>query len=98
MAFALFLRRYLGKQMGGERLQTFVQRIIPYLDAYNEYQAVPEDWMITSYEVEFGHRIGVGGLFVFDDYARVHMFLFPGPFSFPAVKYTRGFGTTCQLL
>lgn len=58
------LQRRLDEQSDGDRERAFFSHTLEYLTALNEDDVVAENWMITSYEVEFGHRIGVGGLYV----------------------------------
>ena len=42
----------------------FFTHTLQYLTTSSGRQVEIEDWMITSYEVEFGHEIGSGGLYV----------------------------------
>ena len=58
------LQRKLDQQstMGQERL--FFSKGLTYLSTCSGRQIEVEDWMITSFEVEFMEEIGSGGLYV----------------------------------
>ena len=43
----------------------FFMHTLRYLTTSSGRQVEMEDWMVTSYEVEFGQEIGSGGLYVF---------------------------------
>jgi len=55
------LRRRLESRSDGDREQQFFGYVLQLLTAIHGYEVDVEDWMITSYEVEFGPRIGYGG-------------------------------------
>jgi len=40
----------------------FVSHTLQYLTTSSGRQVALDDWTITSYEVDFGHEIGSGGL------------------------------------
>lgn len=58
------LQRRLDGQLDGDRERQFFKHARHVLASCNEYEVDLESWMITSYEVDFGPRIGVGGLYV----------------------------------
>lgn len=59
------LRRQLKTGSDEDREQHFFAYTLQYLTTCRGRQIEMEDWMITSYEVEFGHEIGSGGLYAF---------------------------------
>jgi hypothetical protein len=63
----LSLRRKLEQQSLGTRERQFFSHSIRYLSTMSGRQVRAENWMITSFEVEFGPEIGSGGLCVFSD-------------------------------
>jgi hypothetical protein len=46
----------------------FFMHTLRYLTTSSGRQVEMEDWMVTSYEVEFGQEIGSGGLYVFSTF------------------------------
>jgi hypothetical protein len=63
MAMMVSLERRI--QTGAEnRERQFFTHALRYLTTYSGRQVEVEDWMITSYEVEFKCKIGSGGLYV----------------------------------
>jgi hypothetical protein len=42
----------------------FFKKTLDYLTTSSGYQVKLEDWMVTSYDVEFEQEIGSGGLYV----------------------------------
>jgi len=60
-ALLVCLQRRLASQSDSDRERQFFHYILQLLTARNEFDVEVEDWMITSYEVEFGPRIGFGG-------------------------------------
>lgn len=58
------LQRQLDSRPDGNRERQFISHVLEYLNSRSGYQVEIENWMITSYEIDFGHRIGVGGLCV----------------------------------
>ena len=64
MAVLAAIKKRLNVRLGGERERTFLERSMQYLSTASGCQVQVEDWMITSYEVEFGQQIGAGGLYV----------------------------------
>lgn len=57
------LQRQLENRSIGGREQQFFSHVLVYLNSCTGSQIDTENWMITSYEVDFGQRIGVGGLY-----------------------------------
>lgn len=62
MAIIVCLQRRLESRSDGEREQQFFRHVLQLLTARQEFEVEMEWWMITSYEVTFGSRIGFGGL------------------------------------
>jgi len=58
------LQRRLDDQSDGDRESQFFSHALQLLTSSSGLEVEIENWMITSYEVELGHRIGVGGLCV----------------------------------
>ena len=58
------LRRRLENRSDDDREWQFFRYVLQMLISRNEFEVEIEDWMITSYDVEFGPRIGFGGLCV----------------------------------
>src|ERR1700683_2833059 len=65
MAMMVSLQRRLQTGSDGNREQQFFTPTLQYLTTSSGCQVEMEEWMITSYEVEFGKQIGSGGLYVF---------------------------------
>jgi hypothetical protein len=63
MAMMVSLQRRLQAESIEDREQQFFAHTLRYLTTSSGRQVEMEDWMITSYEVEFGHEIGSGGLY-----------------------------------
>jgi hypothetical protein len=67
MAMMVSLQRRLDEQTADSPLeQTFYSSILRYLSTKSGRHIEIQDWMITSYDVEFGYEIGSGGLYVFE--------------------------------
>jgi len=64
MAMMVSLQRRLDHVSDGDREQQFFSHTLRYLITTSGHQVEMESWMITSYEVEFGPRVGSGGLCV----------------------------------
>jgi hypothetical protein len=64
MAMMVSLQRRLGHVSDGDRERQFFSHALRYLITTSGRQVEMESWMITSYEVEFGPRVGSGGLCV----------------------------------
>ena len=64
MAMMVSLQRRLDNLLDGEQERQFFSHALRYLITASGRQVEMENWMITSYEVEFGRRIGSGGLCV----------------------------------
>lgn len=62
MAMMLSLHRRLDKNCDGQEERQFFSNSLQYLATSSGRVVQLEDWMVTSYEVEFGHVIGSGGL------------------------------------
>jgi hypothetical protein len=75
MAMMVPLQRRLQIGSDEQREQQFFAHTLRYLTTSSGRQVEMHDWMITSYEVEFGHEIGSGGLYVvaFHIFPRVHV-------------------------
>jgi hypothetical protein len=56
------LQHHLDRSSDGDPDHQFFSRILQYLTTISGNQVEMRDWMITSYEVEFGRQIGSGGL------------------------------------
>jgi hypothetical protein len=65
MAMMVSLQRRLDHISDGDQERQFFSHALRYLITTSGRQVEMESWMITSYEVEFGPRIGSGGLYVF---------------------------------
>ena len=64
MAMMVSIQRRLDNLSDGDQERQFFSHALRYLTTASGRQVEMESWMITSYEVEFGHRIGSGGLCV----------------------------------
>jgi hypothetical protein len=64
MAIPVTLQRRLDQQLDGDDERQFFTRAIRSLATISGRQIEPASWMVTSYEVEFGFKIGSGGLCV----------------------------------
>jgi len=64
MAMMVSIQRRLDNFSDGDRERQFFSHALRYLITASGHQVEMENWMITSYEVEFGRRIGSGGLYV----------------------------------
>jgi hypothetical protein len=64
MAMMVSLEKRLQTVPDEDREHQFYAHTLRYLTTSSGRQVEREDWMITSYEVEFGHEIGSGGLYV----------------------------------
>ena len=65
MAMMVALQKRLDAGSGEEQEQRFLTHTLQYLTTCSGRQVEIENWTITSYEVEFAHQIGSGGLYVF---------------------------------
>jgi hypothetical protein len=59
------LQRRLDQQSATDQELHFFSHSLQSLSTYSGQHVKLESWMVTPYEVEFGQRIGEGGLFVF---------------------------------
>ena len=64
MAMMVSIQRRLDHLSDGDRERQFFSYALRYLTTASGRQVEMENWMITSYEVEFGRQIGSGGLYV----------------------------------
>ena len=65
MAMMVSLEHRLREISDEDVERRFFAHTLQYLTTSSGHQVEMEDWMITSYEVEFGKEIGSGGLYVF---------------------------------
>jgi hypothetical protein len=65
MAMTISLQRRLERGLDEDREGQFFSHTLRFLTTSSGRQIEMEEWMITTYEVEFGHEIGSGGLYVF---------------------------------
>ena len=63
MAMMVSLQRHLQAKSIDDREQQFFAHTLQYLTTASGRQVEMENWMVTSYEVEFGQEIGSGGLY-----------------------------------
>ena len=59
------LQRRLDGRLDGSRERRFFSHVLLYLTTSSGLRIELQNWMVTSYEVEFGPKIGSGGLYVF---------------------------------
>jgi hypothetical protein len=59
------LQRRLDSCSDGSRERQFFSHVLLYLTTSSGLRIELQNWMVTSYEVEFGPKIGSGGLYVF---------------------------------
>jgi len=62
VAMMASLQRRLDQQIGEDREHQFFSRTLRYLSTTSGHYVQLEDWMLTSFDVEFGPEIGTGGL------------------------------------
>ena len=62
MAMMASLQRRLRTGIDEDAERQFYVHTLQYLIMSSGRHAELEDWTVTSYEVEFGHEIGSGGL------------------------------------
>ena len=61
-AMMVSLQRRLDQRLGGDRECQFISHSLEYLYTASGSHVRTENWMITSFDVEFGPVIGEGGL------------------------------------
>ncbi|KIM73018.1 hypothetical protein PILCRDRAFT_15623 [Piloderma croceum F 1598] len=61
MGMMISLQRHIQRGVDEDWERRFFAHTLQYLTTSSGRQVEVEDWMITSYEVEFGHEIGSGG-------------------------------------
>ena len=59
------LQRRLDSRSDGNCERRFFSHVLLYLTTSSGLRIELQNWMVTSYEVEFGPKIGSGGLYVF---------------------------------
>jgi hypothetical protein len=64
MAMMVSLQRRLQTSSDEDRERQFFTHALQRLTTASGRHVEIEEWMITSYEVEFGHEVGSGGLYV----------------------------------
>lgn len=60
-AMMVSLQRSFEQLPGGDRERRFFSHSVQYLSTTSGRQVYVENWMITSFDVEFGPEIGSGG-------------------------------------
>jgi hypothetical protein len=60
-AMMISIQKILEERSGGDRELNFFSRSLRYLSTTSRHQIQRESWMITSFDIEFGHEIGSGG-------------------------------------
>jgi len=91
MAMMVSLHRRLETGSDADREQQFFKHALRSLVTSSGRQVEMEDWMITSYDVEFSHEIGSGGLYVPTSMRRMRGII--SQHIFPVGKYSKGPGT-----
>jgi hypothetical protein len=61
-AMMVSLQKRRDQRLGGDRECQFISHSLEYLYTASGYHVRVENWMITSFDVEFGPVIGEGGL------------------------------------
>jgi hypothetical protein len=56
------LQRHLGGQVQGDRERRFLSDSLQYLSTVGGHSIRLEDWMVTSFDVDIGQKIGEGEL------------------------------------
>jgi len=64
MAATVSLQRRVDHLSDADPERQFCSRALQYLTTISGRQVEIQNWLITSYEVEFGPQIGSGGLYV----------------------------------
>jgi hypothetical protein len=64
VAMMTALQKMIIKRLSGERERLFFAHALKHLSTVSGKHVKFEEWMVTSYEVEFGPEIGSGGLYV----------------------------------
>ena len=62
VAMMASLQKSILQQIGTESERRFYSQSLMFLATTSGHQVQLEDWMITSFEVDFGAEIGSGGL------------------------------------
>ena len=95
MAMMVSMERRLQAASDGDAEKQFFTHSLQYLTACSGRKVEMENWMITSYEVEFGHQIGSGGLSVL--YCGLSGVLLTGSEFTTAGRCSWGLGTRHKL-
>jgi hypothetical protein len=85
------LQRRLDSRSDGGRERQFFSHVLLYLTTTSGLRIELQNWMVTSYEVEFGLKIGSGGLYVFSVVVALDGVLFAN-YDATAVRCTWGLG------
>jgi hypothetical protein len=91
MVMMVSLHRCLKTGSDTDREQQFFKHALRSLVTSSGCQVEMEDWMITSYDVEFSHKIGSGGLYVPTSMRQMRGII--SQHIFPVGKYSKGPGT-----
>jgi hypothetical protein len=62
LAMMASLQRQLSVSSNTDQQQNFYSHTLRYLTSMSGRQLQLEDWMIASFDVEYGPEIGIGGL------------------------------------
>jgi hypothetical protein len=62
LAMMASLQRRLNATPTNNQEQTFYSHTLQYLSSMSGQQVQLEDWMIASFDVDYGPEVGVGGL------------------------------------
>jgi hypothetical protein len=88
MAMMVSLEHHLRERSDEDVERRFFPHTLQYLTTSSGHQIAMKDWMVTSYEVEFGQEIGSGGLYVFStiSYSSVEYMLIVGFLQWESVQ------------
>ena len=75
MAMVVSLEHRLREGSDEDVERRFFMHTLRYLTTSSGRRVEMEDWMVTSYEVEFGQEIGSGGLYVFSTFPYSEVYL-----------------------
>jgi hypothetical protein len=62
LAMMASLQQRLNATPNNNQEQTFYSHTLQYLTSMSGRQVQLEDWMISSFDVDYGREVGVGGL------------------------------------
>lgn len=60
-AMMVSIERRIGQNQGNVEEQNFYSHTLQYLQSTSQQRIELEDWVISSYDVEYGAEIGAGG-------------------------------------